>query len=125
MIRTPSYRPVVALLLLPFFLSACSNNIDLPNFDKDKWVEDKAGCNYRQEKLSSILENKKLLLNKRETDIRLALGEPDRQDLYVRGQKFFYYTINSPKHCLKGDSMALELRFSALGMISEIMTIDY
>lgn len=122
MIRKSCY--FVAVVILPFFL-ACSSSTEIPGLDKSAWVKDKQGCNYRHENISLINKHKELLLNKREADIRKALGEPNRQELYVRGQKFFYYTITSPEACMVSDSTALELRFSALGMISEIMVVSY
>lgn len=95
---------------------------DLSPIDLAQWKEDKGGCkNIRTSYLAALTEQKDELKGLSEGDIIKLLGRPDRNELYKRNQKFYYYDLEPGKEC---DStrfnQQLILRFNAMGMAKEV-----
>lgn len=95
---------------------------DLSPIDLAQWKEDKGGCkNIRTSYLAALTEQKDELKGLSEGDIIELLGRPDRNELYKRNQKFYYYDLEPGKGC---DStlfnQQLILRFNAMGMAKEV-----
>lgn len=95
---------------------------DLSPIDLLQWKEDKGGCkNLRANFLPDLISQKDELKGLSESDIIELLGRPDRNELYKRNQKFYYYDIEPGKPC---DSVAhnqqLILRFNAMGRAKEV-----
>lgn len=95
---------------------------DLNPIDLAQWKEDKGGCkNIRTSYLAALTEQKDELKGLSEGDIIELLGRPDRNELYKRNQKFYYYDLEPGKGC---DSTLLNqqliLRFNAMGMAKEV-----
>jgi outer membrane protein assembly factor BamE (lipoprotein component of BamABCDE complex) len=71
--------------------------------------------------LSDLISQKEELKGLSEDDIIELLGRPDRNELYKRNQKFYYYDLEPGKPC---DSTAhnqqLILRFNAMGLAKEV-----
>lgn len=116
-----------ASVLMLLWLAGCGGN--LPTFtgiDLSKWKEDKNGCLGNRALSINDLDNQKdKLKSLSETEIIKLLGRPDRNELYKRNQKFYYYLLqpgvvcgvdnNSPK--------TLSIRFNAVGLAKEVMII--
>ena len=111
------------LYSLVLFVFACGKPLpDLAPIDLSQWKEDKDGCkNVRARFRSELISQKDELKGLSEKDIIELLGRPDRNELYKRNQKFYYYDIEPGKAC---DSLAanqqLILRFNAMGMAKEV-----
>ncbi len=95
---------------------------DLSPIDLQQWKEDKGGCkNIRVNFLSDLSSQKDELKGLSEKDIIGLLGRPDRNELYKRNQKFYYYDVEPGKLC---DSSAINqqliLRFNAMGRAKEV-----
>ncbi len=111
------------LFSLVLFVFACGKPLpDLAPIDLSQWKEDKGGCkSMRASFLSELVSQKDELKGLSEKDIIELLGRPDRNELYKRNQKFYYYDVEPGKAC---DSLAtnqqLILRFNAMGMAKEV-----
>lgn len=65
-------------------------------------------------------KNKLLALD--EMQIVKLLGKPDRNELFIRNQKFFYYFIEPSDNCngqIKS-TKKLSIRFNAMGLAKEV-----
>jgi hypothetical protein len=114
-----------ALLLLSV-LSGCGRELpNLENLDLEQWRKDKNACGtYRMENLASVQSQKEKLLALKEMQVVELLGRPDRNELYKRNQKFYYYYLKSAPECAnyKADNTArLAIRFNAMGLAKEVM----
>lgn len=95
---------------------------DLSPIDLAQWKEDKGGCNQiRSSFLTELTQQKDELKGLSEGDVIKLLGRPDRNELYKRNQKFYYYDLEPGKVC--GSTLLnqqLILRFNAMGMAKEV-----
>jgi outer membrane protein assembly factor BamE (lipoprotein component of BamABCDE complex) len=113
----------IALFLI---LSGCGRELPkLEGFDLEQWQKDKNACGtYRTENLAIIQSQKEKLLALKEMQVVELLGRPDRNELYKRNQKFYYYYLRSAPECSthNADSTArLAIRFNAMGLAKEVM----
>lgn len=103
---------------------SCSKPLpELTNFDLQTWKNDPNAClNKRAAFQQSIETQKEKLLGLKETQITKVLGKPDRNELYKRNQKFFYYYILPASTCDNPatESLRLTIRFNAMGLAKEI-----
>jgi len=95
---------------------------DLSPIDLAQWKEDKGGCkNIRTSYLAQLTEQKDKLKGLAEGDIIKLLGRPDRNELYKRNQKFYYYDLEPGKSCDSTlTNQQLILRFNAMGRAKEV-----
>jgi outer membrane protein assembly factor BamE (lipoprotein component of BamABCDE complex) len=119
------FRWLSAVILL-VFLSSCGKELPkLDNLDLEKWEKDKNACgSYRKENLEALVSQKEKLLALKEMQIVELLGRPDRNELYKRNQKFFYYYLKPAPECPNynvDDNARLAIRFNAMGLAKEIM----
>jgi hypothetical protein len=111
-------------LFLSVVIVSCGKPLpDLQNIDLNLWKEDKGGCkNLRSAELNDLNSNLENLKALSEKDIIELLGRPDRNELYKRNQKFYYYDLEPGKSC--SDSIKvnqqLVLRFNAMGRAKEV-----
>ncbi len=114
----------IVLLVLSLFFVACGKPLpDLAPIDLAQWKEDKAGCNkLRYSFVEELKIQKDELKGLSEKDIIGLLGRPDRNELYKRNQKFYYYDVEPGKKCgtLNKTTQQLVLRFNAMGMAKEV-----
>lgn len=106
------------------FCVACDKPLPtLDGVDKERWEEDKNGCNnVRMTMRHSIESQKEKLLTLDQLQIVELLGRPDQNELSSRNQKFFYYFIEPGPACgNSNDSQAarLAIRFNAMGLAKE------
>jgi hypothetical protein len=91
-----------------------------------KWKNDKDGCaGERATMTDALLSQKEKLLSLSELEIVHVLGKPDKQELYKRNQKFYYYFIRPSPDCVPPSSakpLQLVIRFNAMGLANEIGT---
>lgn len=110
-----------------FIFCSCGPSIPhLEDIDEAAWKNDKNGCKGERVKMiESLLSQKEKLLALSELDIVDVLGKPDKQELYKRNQKFYYYSILPSPECnpsTSADSRQLVIRFNAMGLAKEIVT---
>lgn len=112
---------VIAFVLI---LASCGKSLpELENLDLNAWKDDKNACgNYRAGNIDAIQTQKEKLLALDESKIISLLGRPDRNELYKRNQKFFYYYLQPGPACSTPTENAkrLAIRFNAMGLAKEI-----
>ncbi len=119
-------RDCIFSLILLVILSACGRELPmLDNLDLEQWEKDKNACGtYRNDNIETLLAQKEKLLALKEMQIVNLIGRPDRNELYKRNQKFFYYYLKPAPECsnYKADNTTrLAIRFNAMGLAKEIM----
>lgn len=114
------------LTVVFLILSGCGK--ELPTLDKldlAQWKKDKNGCGtYRTANLETFKSQKEKLLALKEMQIVALLGQPDRNELYRRNQKFYYYYLKPAPECRNyaaENSARLAIRFNAMGLAKEVM----
>lgn len=111
-------------LWLSVVLISCGKPIpDLAPIEVPQWKADKGGCgNIRAKSIDKLVPQLDELKALSEKDIVKLLGRPDRNELYKRNQKFYYYDLEPGKSC--SDSITtnqqLVLRFNAMGLAKEV-----
>jgi hypothetical protein len=117
------FRQYSALLFLLIF-TGCSKSLpELENLDLSAWKNDKHACGeYRLNSIEVIRTQKEKLLALKESQIIELLGRPDRNELYKRNQKFFYYNLQPDSTCTNpvGNAARLAIRFNAMGLAKEV-----
>lgn len=111
-------------LLLSVVMISCGKPIpDLSPLDLVQWKEDKNGCKHvREQNISHLIDQLEELKGLSEKDIIKLLGRPDRNELYKRNQKFYYYDIDPGTTCADSivENQQLVLRFNAMGLAKEV-----
>jgi hypothetical protein len=111
-------------LFLSVVLISCGKPVpDIRDVDLNLWKEDKGGCqNIRSAELNDLKAQLESLKALSEKDIIELLGRPDRNELYKRNQKFYYYDIEPGKTCFDSikANQQLVLRFNAIGRAKEV-----
>jgi hypothetical protein len=114
-------------LFLIFFIILVSCGKDLPTLngiDAETWKNDKNGCEGKRFAMTNAIrvEKDKLLALDEQALIKV-LGRPDRNELFKRNQKFFYYFLQPAPECKLGNEKPLRLvvRFNAMGLAKEIV----
>jgi hypothetical protein len=108
---------------------SCAQRVELPDFDYEKWQNDKFGCQgNRAEMEEQIREVKDLLLRASEEDIIKTLGKADQNELYVRSQKYYIYYLSPAAKCehASGNQTVkiLRIRFNSMGFANEAVILE-
>jgi hypothetical protein len=124
--RSRDAKFCVSTLIMLLFLTGCGKSLPtLDNLDLYQWEKDKNACgSYRKDNIEKLLAQKEKLLALKEMQIVNLLGRPDRNELYKRNQKFFYYYLKPAPECSTynvDDNARLAIRFNAMGLAKEIM----
>ncbi|NJK84304.1 MAG: hypothetical protein HC912_11475 [Saprospiraceae bacterium] len=115
-------------LLGVLLLQACETAPKLDNFDSEAWKADRRACQGQREMLvASLYKQRERLKGLNQGQIQLLLGKPDKQRLYERNQKFYYYYLKQGDHCqeapaekkMEAEKM-LQIRISAVDMAVEL-----
>jgi outer membrane protein assembly factor BamE (lipoprotein component of BamABCDE complex) len=118
----------IFLFASAILLSGCHRKKRLVDFDSDRWIEDRQGCNAERILMKDeLLKVKFKLRGKSTSEISDILGKPDAQELYQRNQKYYIYYMEPGPACEGSDNTAplcLYIRFSAVGIASEITLRD-
>lgn len=111
-------------LVLIFLVVGCGKTLPkFENIDLKLWKEDKNACEqYRTSVISTLDSQKNKLLALDERQVVELLGNPDRNELYKRNQKFYYYFLTPTSDCANpsSESKRLAIRFNAMGLAKEI-----
>ncbi|MBX2898774.1 MAG: outer membrane protein assembly factor BamE [Cyclobacteriaceae bacterium] len=111
-------------LWLSVVLLSCGKPLpDLAPINLDQWKADKNGCRrVREQNVSFLIDQLDKLKGLSEKDIIELLGRPDRNELYKRNQKFYYYDVDPGKACDGSlvENQQLVLRFNAMGLAKEV-----
>jgi len=93
-------------------------------YNTDLWKSDKNGCQMERLKLYKILmDNQEELLGMNSRQIIKLLGNPERNQLYKRNQKFLIYNISPSGQCdviYNGTPLYLFIHINAVGFSQEI-----
>ena len=116
-----------SIAIMLFVLGACGRSLPhIEGVDEAQWKDDKNGCAGRRATMAdALLSQKEKLLALDELDIVDILGKPDKQELYKRNQKFYYYFIMPAPDCnvsSNDNPLRLVIRFNAMGLAKEIGT---
>ena len=118
------YSVFFVLLLLT---SSCGKSLpELKGVDLESWKTDKYGCaGKRAPFIENMRQQKSDLLSLSEMQIVEILGSPDRNELYKRNQKFYYYYLQPTEDCPTPTTnpIRLSIRFNAMGLAKEV-TLD-
>lgn len=119
-LRTMKCKTAVISFLLTLILSACYRAPKVPDFNKEEWINLKGSCDTpRVSMAEQIRESFDLLKGASQNEVRVLLGKPDRHQLYLRNQKFFFYDLQCPEY--GAPKKQLRIRFDALGEVREIL----
>jgi hypothetical protein len=117
-----SFRLSYYILLFTVF--SCGKSLpSLHNIDLQNWTKDKNACGgQRAGMVEAFKSQKDKLLGLSEAQIIEVLGRPDRNELYKRNQKFYYYFLQPSLQCPMptADALQLTIRFSAMGIAQEV-----
>jgi hypothetical protein len=112
-------------LILVFVIAGCGKSVpEFENIDFTNWKNDKNACGqYRASVRPAIESQKDKLLALDEMQIVTLLGPPDRNELYKRNQKFYYYYIKPSPDCPSAGASTsrLVVRFNAMGLAKEVL----
>lgn len=105
--------------------TACTKQPKLEGLDLEKWKADKGGClGERTKNIDKLKSLKEEIKGVSSNDIDDYLGRPDVQQLADRNQEYYVYFLEKGKHCEtlqeKSDAQSMVLRFSAMGMATEV-----
>src|SRR5688572_12977348 len=92
MLKSKSLSLLFTLSILCF---SCGKDLPtLIGIDSTAWKDDKNGCEGKRFPMTNALKiEKEKLLALDEGQIIKVLGRPDRNELFKRNQKFFYYFL--------------------------------
>lgn len=114
----------VGCMLVCLMCLSCRKPLpELKGIETEVWTADKNGCSgVRANSIEALKEQKTALLGLSEMEIVQVLGKPDRNELYKRNQKFYYYYLQPAPECEQHPDSALRLaiRFNAMGLAKEI-----
>ncbi|MCA6414113.1 MAG: hypothetical protein IM589_00245 [Cytophagales bacterium] len=119
-----NYRCLFFFTILLLVLLGCSKPLPtLEKIDLAKWKHDKWGCSKdRLAALPQLVNQKEKLKGLSQDDIVKLLGRPDKNELYKRNQKFFYYYLTPGTNCGRDTiTQRLSLRFNAMGFAKEVL----
>jgi hypothetical protein len=117
-------------LFVTFLLSlaACTTPNPPAYLNTEEWRSDDNGCTgLRAETMFSHPELLDELKGKSEDAILDWLGQPDKNELYRRSQKFYIYALDPSTECEIYDSTKtryLHIRFSATNRAQEVMIYE-
>jgi hypothetical protein len=121
-----NWRGFVFFIVFAVVLSGCGRDLpELENIDLDQWKSDRNACgSYRVTAAAPLIAQKDKLLALKEMQVVELLGRPDRNELYRRNQKFYYYYFKPAPDCATyrpENSMRLAIRFNAMGLAKEVL----
>jgi hypothetical protein len=119
------FRSLNLLFVLSIVFFSCGKDLPtLTGVDATAWKDDKNGCEGRRFPMTNAIKiEKEKLLALDEGQIIKVLGRPDRNELFKRNQKFFYYFLQPAPECKLGNAnpKKLVVRFNAMGLAKEVV----
>jgi hypothetical protein len=120
----PKFRSLSFIVIFALSLSCGKDVPTLEGVDAMVWKDDKFGCEGKRfQMLTRLRQEKDKLLALDEIQITKVLGKADRNELFKRNQKFFYYFLQPAPECKLGNEAPLKLvvRFNAMGLAKEVV----
>ena len=117
------FRLFSSLFLILTFSSCGTPLPEFKDLDLEAWRNDKNACNaYRSGKIEEIKSQKDKFLALDQAQIIALLGKPERNELYKRNQKFYYYHLTPGPECAGAPekNSQLVIRFNATGLAKEV-----
>lgn len=111
----------MALSGLIFF--CCQSDPVINGLDTTTWKNDPDACkDQRAQFTAPLMEQLEKLKGLSEMEVVSLMGKPDKNELYKRNQKFYYYYLEPGPMCSKPNRVAkrLILRFNAVGLAKEV-----
>lgn len=119
------FRSLSLLFFSSILFFSCGKDLPtLSGVDATLWKEDKNGCDGKRFPMTNAIKiEKEKLLALDEGQIIKVLGRPDRNELFKRNQKFFYYFLQPAPECNLGNAnpKKLVVRFNAMGLAKEVV----
>lgn len=116
------------IAVFALFLPGCGKELPtLENLNPEQWKSDRNACGtYRVTAAQALVVQKEKLLALKEMQVVELLGRPDRNELYRRNQKFYYYYLKPAPDCPNysagaGSGTRLAIRFNAMGLAKEVI----
>jgi len=114
----------LSVIVISFFILSCGKSLpELKGVDLKAWKDDSNGCQHKRSQMTdAIKKEKSKLLALDELQVIKLLGRPDRNELFKRNQKFFFYFLEPSDRCSEHDASPLKLsvRFNAMGLAKEV-----
>ena len=121
----PKFKSHSLVFLLLILFCSCGKEVPtLIGVDATAWKEDRNGCEGKRFPMTNAIKiEKEKLLALDEGEIIKVLGRPDRNELFKRNQKFFYYFLQPAPECNLGNAnpKKLVVRFNAMGLAKEVV----
>ena len=120
----PTFRSLSFILFILVVFSCGKTLPTLDGIDPIAWKDDKNGCDGKRfPMLASLKTEKDKLLTLDEIQLTKVLGKPDRNELFKRNQKFYYYFLEPAPECNLANPKPLKLvvRFNAMGLAKEVV----
>ena len=126
----PGSRKIMGNFVVFLTLASCMNKIDLEGFDQDNWKIDRFGCEGLRYNMKRVLANSSnQLLGSSQHQILQTFGSPDQRELYEKNQQFFIYLLEPGPKCgadsVKGSVSSFQIRFNAVGQVSEVILKEF
>jgi len=115
--------PIIALMFY-----GCGLPADLNGYNDVTWKSDANGCNGDRLAMTEVFVTQKdKIKGLDEPQILRLLGKPDKQELYIRSQKFFVYYMEPGPTCENSiePPLLLTIRFNALGYTNEVFLENF
>jgi hypothetical protein len=114
----------LSIVFAAVIVFSCSKSLpELEGIDIENWKKDSNGCNGKRIAMKeAIQKEKEKLLALNELEVIQVLGRPDRNELFKRNQKFYYYFLDASDRCAVhlNSPEKLIVRFNAMGLAKEI-----
>jgi hypothetical protein len=121
----PKFRSLSLVFVLSILFLSCGKDLPtLSGVDAAVWKDDKNGCDGKRFLMTNAIKvEKEKLLALDEGQVIKVLGRPDRNELFKRNQKFFYYFLQPAPECNLGNAnpKKLVVRFNAMGLAKEVV----
>jgi hypothetical protein len=111
------------LFLTLIFTVGCTKKIDVGDFDSEKWIADRQGCNGdRIEMIDDVIKIRENLLGLYQKSILKVLGKPEGEELYERSQTYWWYYLDPSGECDNSidNPRKLTIRYTALGIANQV-----
>jgi hypothetical protein len=111
------------LFLTLIFTLGCTKKIDVGDFDSEKWITDRQGCNGdRIEMIDDVIKIRENLLGLYQKSILKVLGKPEGEELYERSQTYWWYYLDPSSQCDNSidNPRKLTIRYTALGIANQV-----
>ena len=121
-------RNRIAFFLILFTALSCGKPVPvLEGFDRELWKGDPYGCKGQRLQTESALKaGLEKIKGLKEMDVIELLGRADRNELYERNQKFYYYYIQGGPTCggQASTSRKLTIRLNAMGYAQVVVIVE-